>query len=116
LDPSFARVRFINQRQKGVENVVADHLSKIPNAPVETIPINENFPDGHILVMCKDHWYVDIANYLATGQTPSSWSKQDKYHFFTQIRFFSGMNRIYSNISLIRLLESVFLRINIIIC
>jgi len=68
--------------------VVADYLSRTPNAPVETIPINENFPDEHILVMCKESWYADIANYLATGQTPSSWSRHDKHHFFTQIWFF----------------------------
>ena len=34
--------------KKGVENVVADHLSRIPNAPTETIPINDNFPNEHI--------------------------------------------------------------------
>ena len=39
--------------KKGVENVVVDHLSRIPNAPIETIPINENFPDEHIFTMCK---------------------------------------------------------------
>ena len=49
--------------KKGNENVVADHLSRIQNAPVETIPINENFPDEHILVMCKEPQYADIENY-----------------------------------------------------
>ena len=58
--------------KKGVENVVSDHLSRISNAPIETIPINENFPDEHIFTMCKEPWYVDIANYLATGRTPSN--------------------------------------------
>jgi len=71
--------------KKGVENIVVDHLSKIPNAFVETIPNNENFPDEHILVMCKEPWYANILNYLATGQTPSSWSRQDIHHFFTKI-------------------------------
>jgi len=51
-------------------------------------PINENFPDEHIFTMCKEPWYADIANYLATGQTPSSWPGQDKHRFMTQIRFF----------------------------
>jgi len=60
--------------KKGDENVKANHLSRILNALVDTIPINENFPDEHILVMCKEPWYTDIANYLATGKTPSSWS------------------------------------------
>ena len=63
--------------KKGVENMVADHLSRIPNAPIETLPINEDFPDEHIFMMCKEPWYADIANYLATGQTPSNWSGQD---------------------------------------
>jgi len=65
--------------KKGVKNVVAGHLSRIPNAPVEMIPINESFPDEYILVMCTEPWYADIANYLATDQKPSSWSKQHKH-------------------------------------
>jgi len=28
--------------KKGVKNVVGDYLSRIPNAPVETTPINED--------------------------------------------------------------------------
>ena len=76
------------KNKKGVENVVADYLSRIPNAPMEMVPINENFPDEHILVMCKEPWYTDITNYLATRKTPSSWSKQDKHRFLTQIWFF----------------------------
>ena len=67
---------------------MADHLSRIPNAPIETIPINENFPDEHIFTMCKEPWYADITNYLTTGQTPSNWSGQDKHRFMKQIRFF----------------------------
>jgi len=27
---------------------MADHLSRIPNAPIEITPINEDFPDEHI--------------------------------------------------------------------
>ena len=46
--------------KKGVENVVVDHLSRISNALVEMIPMNESFPDEHILVMCKEPWYADI--------------------------------------------------------
>jgi len=34
---------------KGVKNVVADHLSRIPNA-------HEDFPDEHIFTMCKEPW------------------------------------------------------------
>ena len=54
------------KNKKGVENVVADHFSRIPNAPTKMILINEDFPDEHIFTMCKEPWYADIANYLAT--------------------------------------------------
>jgi len=73
--------------KKGVENVVTDHLSRILNAPIETIPINEDFSDEHIFMMCKEPWYADIVNYLATGRTPSNWSGQDKHRFMRQIQF-----------------------------
>ena len=73
MDTSFAIDLEIKDK-KGIENVVADHLSGIPNAPTETIPISENFPDEHIFTMCKEPWYADIANYLATGQTPVSYT------------------------------------------
>jgi len=31
--------------------VVADHLSRISNAPIIQAPINEDFPDEHILAL-----------------------------------------------------------------
>jgi len=51
-----------------VKNVVADHLSRIPNVPVERTPINEHFPDEHILAILKEPWYADIINYLIMRQ------------------------------------------------
>jgi len=74
--------------KKGVKNVVADHLSRIPNAHIEWSLINEDFSDEHILAIFKEPWSADIVNYLVTGQLPAEWSKQDKYHFFTQVRYF----------------------------
>jgi len=53
--------------------MVVDHLSRILNAPTEIMPINEDFPNEHIFMMCKEPWYADIANYLATRRTPSNW-------------------------------------------
>ncbi|RVW63876.1 Retrovirus-related Pol polyprotein from transposon 17.6 [Vitis vinifera] len=47
--------------KKGVENVVADHLSR------------------------KTPWYAHITNYLVTGEVPSEWKAQDRKHFFTKI-------------------------------
>ena len=68
-----------------MKNVVVDHLSRIPNTPVEITPINEDFPNEHILAMCNEPWYADIVNYLAIGQTPPNWSNHDKHHFFAQV-------------------------------
>jgi len=49
-----------------MKNIVADHLSHIPNAPVEITLINEDFSDEHILAMCHEPWYADIVYCLAT--------------------------------------------------
>ena len=96
-----------------MENIVADHLSRIPNAPVEITPINEDFPDEHILAICHEPWYADIVNYLATEEIPSEWSNQDKYH--SSLRFCSsfGKNHISLNTVLIKSLDGVFLKMNI---
>ena len=51
-------------------------------------PINEDFPDEHILAILKEPWYADIVNYLATGQLPADWTKQDQCRFFAQVRYF----------------------------
>ena len=74
--------------KRGVKNVVADHLSRIPNAPIIPALFNEDFPDKHILTIFKEPWYADIVNYLATGQIPADWTNQDQYHFFAQVRYF----------------------------
>ena len=74
--------------KKGVENMMADHLSRVPNAPIERTSINENCPDKHILAILKEPWYADIVNYLVTRQLPAEWTKQDKYRFFAQVRYF----------------------------
>ena len=74
--------------KRGIENVAADHLSRIPNAPIIQALINEDFPDENIQAIFKELWYADIVNYLASGQIPADWTKQDQYHFFAQVRYF----------------------------
>ena len=85
--------------KKSVENVVADHLSRIQNAPVETIPINENFPDEHTFMMCKEPWYADITNFiLQLGKHLLVGQNRTNITFSRRYDFSSEMNRIYSNI------------------
>ena len=40
--------------KRGIENVVVDYLSRILNAPIIQASINEDFLDGHILVIFKE--------------------------------------------------------------
>ena len=96
--------------KKGVENVMADHLSRIPNALIEKELINEDFSDEHILAIFKEPWYANIINYLATEQIPSEWTKQDRNHFFAQVQFFFGKSRIFSSIVLTKSSDGVYQR------
>jgi len=74
--------------KKGIENIVADHLSRIPNSLCNELPINEDFPDENLLAIFKEPWFADIVNYLVTNQTPSHWSKNDIYRFLSQGCYF----------------------------
>ena len=72
--------------KKGVENVVADHLSKLKIAHnTHNPPINDEFPDESLLIVEKAPWYAHIANFLATGELPVDWKAQDKKFFFAKI-------------------------------
>uniref|UniRef100_A0A2N9I131 RNA-directed DNA polymerase n=1 Tax=Fagus sylvatica TaxID=28930 RepID=A0A2N9I131_FAGSY len=52
--------------KKGVENVVADHLSRlIFEDNMEHLPINDEFPDEHLFSLSNLPWYAYIVNYLA---------------------------------------------------
>ena len=53
--------------KKGVKNVIADHLSRVPNAPSNEFPINKKFPDKQLLATFREPWYADIVNYLVTN-------------------------------------------------
>ncbi|RVW12161.1 Retrovirus-related Pol polyprotein from transposon 17.6 [Vitis vinifera] len=72
--------------KKGVENVVADHLSRIVIAhDSHGLPINDDFPEESLMSIEVAPWYSHIANYLVTREVPSEWSTQDKKHFFAKI-------------------------------
>ena len=58
--------------KKGVENVVADHLSRlVPESNSHGIPIGDSFSDEQLFALAHCPWYADIVNYLVTGQIPS---------------------------------------------
>ncbi|XP_016173220.1 uncharacterized protein LOC107615691 [Arachis ipaensis] len=56
--------------KKGVENKVADHLSRIPceEGSTHNPSVNECFPDEQLMLVHKAPWFADIANFKATGE------------------------------------------------
>ncbi|XP_060969455.1 uncharacterized protein LOC133036742 [Cannabis sativa] len=65
--------------KKGVENVVADHLSRLEFSDSADGPaIRDDFPDEHLYTITKLPWYAHIVNYLVIGELPASWNAQDK--------------------------------------
>ena len=76
--------------KKWVENVVADHLSRLVlSKTLEPLPIQDSFPDEQLFAtISHSPWYADIANYLASGETPKEWKQQDKNKFFTEVKQF----------------------------
>ena len=72
--------------EKGVENVVADHLSRLTIAhDTHSPPINDEFPEESLMQLEKAPWYAHIANFLAIGEIPPDWKEQDKKYFFAKI-------------------------------
>ena len=72
--------------KKGVENVVADHLSRLTLAhDTHSAPINDEFPEESLMQLEKAPWYAHIANFLTTGEIPVEWKGQDKKYFFAKI-------------------------------
>ena len=72
--------------KKGVENVVADHLSRLAIAyNSHSSPINDDFLEESLMLIEAAPWYAHIANYLVIGEVPSESKAQDKKHFFAKI-------------------------------
>ena len=72
--------------KKGVEHVVADHLSRLTIAhDSHSPPINDEFPEESLLFVGNAPWYAHIADYLVTGKIPIYWKAQDKKYFFVKI-------------------------------
>ena len=73
--------------KKGVENVVADHLSRLVSETTsEGLPIGDTFLDEQLFALVHCPWYADIVNYLVTRQIPSQWTSQHKRKFLVDIK------------------------------
>ncbi|PIN21854.1 DNA-directed DNA polymerase [Handroanthus impetiginosus] len=76
--------------RKGIENQIADHLSRLESPAKTDEPnlINDNFPDEQLLAIVASDvpWYADIVNYLTCGIIPFDLSAQQKKKFLFDTR------------------------------
>ena len=63
--------------EKGVENHVSDHLSRLKTKDIQTKTIRKTFPDEQLYVLHSSTrlWYADLVNYLVTKEFPPGLSK-----------------------------------------
>jgi hypothetical protein len=78
--------------KKGVENSVADHLSRLQFEESTEIPINDYMRDDTLLkVSTTNPWYANINNYIVAGYIPPGQTikRLSEIAYYT-----SGMTRI----------------------
>ena len=74
--------------KKGIENSVADHLSRLHTT--SSGEISDTFPDEQLLAdVTKVPWFAHIVNYLATKSVPEYWNTQKfsyaiRYYFWLE--------------------------------
>ena len=75
--------------KKGVENVVADHLSRLDfESKDHDDHFCDSFPDEQLFSVSHAPWYADIVNHIVTGQIPEHWNKQDRHRFLSEVKKF----------------------------
>ena len=59
------------KHKKGVENLVADHLSRIQFESPQELPINDSLRDDMRFKITKSNcWYANIVNFMVAGYVP----------------------------------------------
>ncbi|XP_057977673.1 uncharacterized protein LOC131164476 [Malania oleifera] len=85
----YAKFDITIKDKKGVENVVADHLSRLTFEDIfDHLPILNDFPDEHLFSTSSLPWFAYIVSYLVVGEIPVDWNAQDKRKFMTEARNF----------------------------
>ncbi|GJU72225.1 reverse transcriptase domain-containing protein [Tanacetum coccineum] len=75
--------------KKGIENVVADHLSWIENDETsDDIDVDDNFPRETLMEITTNNtpWFADFANYLVGDIIPKGITYQQKNKFFSNLK------------------------------
>ena len=67
--------------KKGIENFVADHLSRMQFENPQELPINDFLWDNMLLkVVGSDPWYANIVNFMVAGYVPLGENKRELIH------------------------------------
>ncbi|XP_074267144.1 uncharacterized protein LOC141590451 [Silene latifolia] len=75
--------------KKGVENVVADHLSQLFHENVKDgLLIDDSLPDDQLftLALMDVPWYVDYVNYLVSRVIPHDYDSHKRKKFFHDLK------------------------------
>jgi hypothetical protein len=63
--------------KKGVENSVADHLSRMQFENSQEMPIDDSLRDNMLYgINRSDPWYTDIVNFMVSGYVPLGANKR----------------------------------------
>ncbi|GKD23432.1 reverse transcriptase domain-containing protein [Tanacetum coccineum] len=77
--------------RKGIENVAADHLSRIENdESSDDSEVDDNFPGETLMeINTKDEpWFADFANYLVADIIPKGMTYQRKNKLFSNLKHY----------------------------
>ena len=76
--------------KKGIENLVADHLSRLEGAR-EDVPVNDEFPDEKLFAIEDKRavpWFGDYVNYLVAKVIPLEFNYQQNKRFFAHLKHY----------------------------
>lgn len=76
--------------KKGVENAIANHLSRLDNIKVSMKEnnITAKILDDHLMEIHERPWFSDMANYKAIKNVPKEYSRQKKKWFYKEENFY----------------------------
>ncbi|GJZ79665.1 reverse transcriptase domain-containing protein [Tanacetum coccineum] len=76
--------------RKGIENVTADHLSRIENNETsDDSEVDDNFPGETLMeININEPWFADFANYLVGNIIPKGMTYEQKNKIFSDLKHY----------------------------